>query len=68
MKVLDIMLNKGKGPVLSKLRIIQNIEADLKLIMRVFWTNETKRKLNMTRDYQSLIIAQGKDIVLTKLF
>ena len=30
------MLNKGKGPVLGKLRTIQLIEADLQLVMRIF--------------------------------
>ena len=30
------MLDKGKGPILGKLRTIQLIEADLQLIMRIF--------------------------------
>ena len=36
LKVLNIILDKGKGPVLGKLRTIQLIEADLQLIMRIF--------------------------------
>ena len=33
--VLDTMLDKGKGPVLGKLRIIELIEGDLQLIIRL---------------------------------
>jgi len=36
MKILDIVIKKGKGPILSKLRIIQLIEANLQLLMRIF--------------------------------
>ena len=35
-KVLDVILEKGKGPVLGKLRTIQLIEADLQLLMRIY--------------------------------
>jgi len=34
--VLDIILEKGKGPILGKLRTIQLIKADLQLMMRIF--------------------------------
>ena len=36
LKVLDIILEKGKGPILGKLRTIQLIEADLQLIIRIY--------------------------------
>jgi hypothetical protein len=36
LKVVDVMLEKGKGPRLKKLRILEMIEADLQLVMRVF--------------------------------
>ena len=36
LQVLDMMIEKGKGPVLSKLQMIQLIEADLQLLMRIF--------------------------------
>ena len=36
MKVLDITLEKGKGLILGKLRIIQLIEANLQLMIRIF--------------------------------
>ena len=36
LQVLDIILEKGKGPFLGKLRTIQLIEADLQLMMRIF--------------------------------
>ena len=35
MKVLDAMLEKGKESVLGKLRIIELIEANLQLLMRI---------------------------------
>ena len=36
LKVLDVILEKGKGPVIGKLRTIQLIETDLQLIMRIY--------------------------------
>ena len=36
LKALDVTLEKGKGPVLGKLRNIQLIEADFQMLMRVF--------------------------------
>jgi len=36
MKILDIIIEKGKGPTLSKLRTIQLIEADLQMLIRIF--------------------------------
>ena len=36
MKVLDVILEKDKGPIIGKLRTIQLIEADLQLLMRIF--------------------------------
>ena len=36
MNVLDVLLNKGKGLILGKLRTIQLIEVDLQLVMRIF--------------------------------
>lgn len=34
-KVLDVVIEKGKGPMLGKLQITQLIEADLQLLMRI---------------------------------
>ena len=34
--MLDVILEKGKGPVIGNLRIIQLIEADLQLLMRIY--------------------------------
>ena len=34
LKVVDVMLEKGKGARLKKLRILEMIEADLQLVMR----------------------------------
>ena len=36
LKVLDIILEKGKGPILGKLYTIKLIETNLQLIMRIF--------------------------------
>ena len=36
MKILDIVIEKGKELILGKLRIIQLIEADLQLLIRIF--------------------------------
>lgn len=52
-KILDEVIDKGKGPILGKLRIMQLIEADLKLIMRIFvdlrMENVTKNQRNLSR-------------------
>ena len=45
--MLDIILEKGKGLILGKLRTMQLIEADLQLIMRIFvggWNDENTEK------------------------
>lgn len=34
-RIHDAIIEKGKGPILGKLRITQLIEADLQLIMRI---------------------------------
>ena len=34
--VLDVMIEKGKGSRINKLRVIQIVEADLQLLMRIF--------------------------------
>ena len=35
-KLLAVILEKGKGPIIGKLRTIQLIEADLQILMRIF--------------------------------
>jgi len=45
LKTLNIILEKGKGPVLGKLRMIQLIEADFQLIMRIFLKLRNKGKI-----------------------
>ena len=44
-KTLDITIEKGKGPVLGKLRTIQLIEADLQLVMRILVNNRNKYRI-----------------------
>ena len=36
LSILDVMIEKGKGPRLGKLQTIQLIEADMQLLIRVF--------------------------------
>ena len=45
LKILDIIIEKGKSPTIGKLQIIQLIEADLQLIIRIFLKYEIKRKI-----------------------
>ena len=44
--ILDAILEKGKGPVLGKLRIIELIEGDLQIIIRMYvgWRNNKNIK------------------------
>jgi len=39
LRVLDITLDKGKGPVIGKLYTIELVETDLQLLMRIFVGN-----------------------------
>ena len=41
-KILDIVIKKGKEPILGKLRTIQLIKADLQLLMRIFMGSSNK--------------------------
>jgi len=45
MKILDVTIEKGKGPVLGKLRTIQLIEANLQLVMRILVNNRNKYRI-----------------------
>ena len=36
LKILEICIGKGKGPILRKLRNLQLIEEDLQLMMKIF--------------------------------
>ena len=40
--VLDVMIEKGKENKINKLRVIQIIESDLQLTMRIFLRNKGK--------------------------
>ena len=48
-RTLDVIIEKGKGPVLGKLRITQLIEADLQLLMRIC-IDERKHKRKKNND------------------
>jgi len=42
LNMLDIMIEKGKGPILGKFYTIQLIEADLQLLIRIFMSNRNQ--------------------------
>ena len=45
LNILDITIENGKGLILGKLRIIQLIEADLQLLMRIFLLAEDEENI-----------------------
>ena len=45
LKILVVSIEKGKGPVLGKLRTIQLIKADLQLLMRFFVNTRNKSSI-----------------------
>ena len=54
LKTPAVMIEKGKGPVLGKVRIIQLIEADLQLLMRIFVNTRNKGSVEVDeRTYKS---------------
>ena len=44
-KILDVMLSKGKGMILGKLRTITLIEADIQYIMRIVLNDGDKERI-----------------------
>ena len=49
LNILNNMLEKGKGPVLGKLRTIQLVEADFQLLMRIFTTERMVGVIEMDK-------------------
>ena len=45
MKVLDVILEKGKGAIIEKLRIIELIEADIQLLTRITVNKRNKHNI-----------------------
>jgi len=45
LKILDIILEKGKGPILGKLRIIQLYEADFQNLMRIYIGDRNEKNI-----------------------
>ena len=50
LKVLDIILDKGKGLVLGKLWIIQLIKADFQLLMKTFLQNRNNSNIKQNNN------------------
>ena len=49
MKILEVMIEKSKGVKLGKLRVIQLIEADLQIIMRLSIKNRNIGKIEQDK-------------------
>ena len=58
------MIKKGKEPVIEKLRIIQLIEVDLKLVIRIFLRNRNNGLIKKIIEFLSLTLVQGSIIQL----
>ena len=71
MKTLDVIIEKGKGPVLGKLRTIQLIEANLQLVMRILVNNRNKHRIEKDlriakSNYRSRLRYSIDDAILEK--
>ena len=49
MKILEVIIEKSKGVKLGKLRVIQLIEADLQMIMRLSMKNRNIEKIEQDK-------------------
>ena len=67
-KILDAILEKGKGPMIGKLRTIKLLEADLQFIMRIFLNLDKEEKIEKTVDFQNQIMGREKNIHLKHKF
>jgi len=47
LKILDIIIKKGKGPVVRKLRMIQLIEVDIQILMRIVINKRNKGRIEV---------------------
>ena len=56
MKELNVMLEKGKGPVLGKLRTMKLIEVDFQMPMRTFTNERMARKLKKMKYFRKEIM------------
>ena len=45
MKILDVMIKKGKGPMFGKLRIIELIKSDVQILIRIIVNQRNKGKI-----------------------
>ena len=48
-KLVDFMLEKGKGPNLNKFRILEMIETDTQLVMRMCLGGRTNNRIEMDK-------------------
>jgi len=53
MKILGITIEKGKGPIISKLHTIQLIEANLQLLIRFYLDPISKKNIKKSKNFQS---------------
>lgn len=46
-RILDVIVEKGKGPILGKLYIIQFIKAVMQLLMQIFFSLRNQRNIEL---------------------
>ena len=61
LNILDVMIGKGKGMVLGKLRIITLIEADLQYLMRIFLGDEIEEMIETDSRFSSANYSSRKN-------
>ena len=58
--LVEITLEKGKGPILGKLRNITLIEGDLQINIRICLNAKSEELIEKIIDFQLQTLAQGK--------
>ena len=58
---IDAMLDKGKGPLLGKLRIIELIEGDLQLIIRLYVGQRNDKNIKKSKKLSAFNFGSRKN-------
>ena len=71
MKLLDAILEKGKRPILGKLRIVQLIEGDVQILMRILVNQRNKYQIEdnprvVKYNYELRLHYSIEDVLLEK--
>ena len=59
-KTVNAILEKGKGPIIGKLRTITLIEEDSKFMMRMFLNEDKEEQIEKDRDFKNRIVGREK--------